>query len=68
VYGTGLFEPFSDARIAWSSIFIIDPLYTLPFLGCIVAVFLSRDSRRRRTFNLCGLAISTAYSLFHARQ
>jgi len=62
VYGTQLFVPFSDVRVAWSTIFIIDPLYTLPFLGCVVAcLFLQRTGRWRRTINLIGLLLSTAY-------
>lgn len=37
-YGTQLFWPFSDARIAWNAISIIDPLFTIPILaGIIVA-------------------------------
>ncbi len=37
-YGTQLFWPFSDMRIAWNAISIIDPLFTLPVLtGVIVA-------------------------------
>ena len=35
-YGTQLFWPFSDARIAWNSVSIIDPLFTLPILVSIV--------------------------------
>jgi inner membrane protein len=31
-YGTMLFWPFSDVRIAWNTISIIDPLFTLPLL------------------------------------
>jgi len=31
-YGTMLFWPFNDERIAWSYISIIDPLFTLPIL------------------------------------
>ncbi|MGB1142034.1 MAG: metal-dependent hydrolase, partial [Halioglobus sp.] len=31
-YGTMLFWPFSDARIAWNTISVIDPLFTLPLL------------------------------------
>ncbi|SCA56139.1 Predicted membrane-bound metal-dependent hydrolase family protein [Candidatus Terasakiella magnetica] len=31
-YGTQLLWPFSDARIAWSYISIVDPLFTLPIL------------------------------------
>jgi inner membrane protein len=33
-YGTQVFEPFSDQRVAWSNIFIIDLFFTLPlFIG-----------------------------------
>jgi len=35
-YGTMLFWPFSDARIAWNTISIIDPLFTLPLLAAVV--------------------------------
>lgn len=33
-YGTQLLWPFSNARIAWHTVSIIDPLFTLPLLGC----------------------------------
>jgi inner membrane protein len=37
-YGTMLFWPFSDVRIAWNTISIIDPLFTLPLLlGVVLA-------------------------------
>jgi len=42
-YGTMLFWPFSDTRIAWNTISIIDPLFTIPLL---VAVLLA--ARRRK--------------------
>jgi inner membrane protein len=35
-YGTLLFWPFSDMRIAWNNISIIDPLFTLPLISLIV--------------------------------
>ena len=41
-YGTQLLWPFSDVRIAWNTLSIIDPLYTLP-----IAVFLLLGLRRR---------------------
>lgn len=38
-YGTQLLWPFSDARIAWNNISIIDPLFTLPLIVlAVVAV------------------------------
>jgi inner membrane protein len=35
-YGTMLLWPFSDVRIAWNTVSVIDPLYTLPLLTLIV--------------------------------
>ncbi|MCB1680291.1 MAG: metal-dependent hydrolase [Halioglobus sp.] len=35
-YGTMLLWPFSDQRIAWNSVSIIDPLFTLPILAGVV--------------------------------
>jgi len=39
-YGTQILEPFSDRRFALNNFFIIDPLFTLPLLGCCLAVAL----------------------------
>lgn len=38
-YGTQLLEPFSDQRFAFSNLFIIDPLFTLPLLVWCVVIF-----------------------------
>lgn len=35
-YGTMLFWPFSDVRVAWNTISIIDPLFTLPLLFAVI--------------------------------
>ena len=42
-YGTQLLWPFSDMRVAWNNISIIDPLFTLPIL-LLVTVGLCRKS------------------------
>lgn len=44
-YGTMLFWPFSDARIAWNTISIIDPLFTVPLL--VGVVLAARSSKPR---------------------
>jgi inner membrane protein len=36
-YGTLLLWPFSDTRIAWNTISVIDPVFTLPLLGFVIA-------------------------------
>lgn len=61
-WGTQLFYPFSSYGVAFHTIFVIDPLYTVPFLICTVAVlFYSRKDRRRRYWNYAGLILSCGY-------
>lgn len=39
-YGTQLFLPFSDARIGFDSVNVVDPVYTIPLLiGLICSLF-----------------------------
>lgn len=60
-WGTQLFWPF-DVRLAFKTIFVIDPIYTLPFLSFVIlAIFHKRTSRKRRLYNFIGLGLSTAY-------
>lgn len=60
VYGTQILRPFSDFPYAIGSVFIIDPLYTLPLLiGIGVALALRNEKGLR--WNLAGLVISTLY-------
>jgi inner membrane protein len=61
-YGTQLFQPLSDNLVAFNTISIVDPLYTLPLLvGIVAALFLRRANPRRTTWNRYGLIVSTAY-------
>jgi inner membrane protein len=61
-YGTQLFWPIVDTPVAWSTIFIIDPLYTLPLLvGVIAALVMTRDSGRGHRWNRAGLILSSLY-------
>lgn len=63
VYGTQLLLPFSDYPVGLGSIFIIDPLYTVPLLvGVIAACRLHRRAQPRAArWNGAGLVASTAY-------
>ncbi len=64
-YGTQLFAPFSNYRVALNNIAVADPLYTLPFLSClIVLLFFKRTSVKRRIWLKCGIGISSCYMLF----
>ncbi|MDB4291852.1 metal-dependent hydrolase [Maribacter sp.] len=60
-WGTQLFWPFKT-RLAFQNIFVIDPLYTLPFLVFLVlTMFQKRTSTKRRRYSRMGLIISSAY-------
>lgn len=61
-FGTQVFQPFSDFRLAFNNIAVVDPLYTLPFLICVIIVStIRRDSRKRAFVNWLGIGISSAY-------
>lgn len=60
-WGTQLFWPL-DLRLAFKTIFVIDPLYTMPFLVfLILAMRQNRTSAKRRLYNNIGLLISSGY-------
>tara|TARA_S200000501_G_C20823598_1_gene743987 strand:+ start:848 stop:1900 length:1053 start_codon:yes stop_codon:yes gene_type:complete len=62
-WGTQLFWPF-EWRVAIENIFIIDPIYTLPFLIFLIMTgFQNRQSKKRRLYNALGLILSSAYLL-----
>jgi inner membrane protein len=64
-YGTQLFAPFSNYRFAFNNIAVVDPLYTIPFLLCIIVMmFFRRNTNRRVLWLKLGLGISSAYLLF----
>lgn len=63
-WGTQLFWPFSDVRIAFKSIFVVDPVYTLPLLISLAwLMFLPKQSIKRRRLNIFGLSFSSFYLL-----
>lgn len=43
-YGTLLFWPFSNVRIAWNNISIIDPLFTLPIILLVVLATIKKEN------------------------
>lgn len=64
-FGTQLFQPFSNVRISFDTIAVIDPLYTVPFLIClIITAFYHRTSSKRRFFNWLGIGLSCVYLAF----
>lgn len=64
-WGTEFFWPFWGERVAFNTIFVVDPLYTVPFLLCLLIVlFLRRERKGRRIINWIGIGWSSLYLLF----
>lgn len=63
-YGTQLFWPFPVQPTAWSTIFIIDPLYTVPLLLAVVAGAFAGLHGRVARWPAMALGVSTAYLAF----
>lgn len=62
VYGTQIFWPIDDTPMTWSTIFIIDPAYTLPLIvGVIAALAMTRERPLGHRLNWAGLTLSTCY-------
>lgn len=68
-FGTQLYQPFSDFRVAWNNISVVDPLYTLPFLFFVIlAGRMKKEKRRRAFYNWMGVGVSCLYlalTFFH---
>lgn len=65
IYGTSVLWPFSEQRIAFNNLFIIDPLFTLPmFIALAVQLFLRSKAQavKRRRWNAWGLGLASAYA------
>jgi inner membrane protein len=56
-YGTMLFWPFSDVRVAWNTISIIDPLFTIPLLAAVILA----ARRRKPVYTRVALCWAIAY-------
>lgn len=61
-YGTGLFEPFSHTRVAFNTLFVADPLFTITALIATFIMLLPRLKRKTRIiWATSGIAVSAAY-------
>ena len=64
-WGTQIFWPFSNYAFAFHSIFVVDPLYTIPFFLCVfICVWIPSTRRLRRYLNYAGLIWATVYLSF----
>jgi inner membrane protein len=62
VYGTQIFWPLPTPPVMWSTIFIIDPMYSLPlFGGVLAALVMTRRTHRGHLLNTAGLVLSSLY-------
>ena len=65
VYGTQIFWPLRTPPVMWSTIFIIDPAYSLPLIvGIVFALALSRKRPQGHTINTICLVVSTVYLIW----
>lgn len=61
VYGTQLLWPLPMQPVMWSSVFIIDPLYTVWLLLAVVIAWFGRDRRMAQSSLVAALALSSLY-------
>ena len=65
VYGTQILWPLSTPPVMWSTIFIIDPAYSIPlFFGVLAALILSRKAKLGHAVNTACLILSTSYLIW----
>ena len=60
-YGTQLWWPFEPSPASWATLFIIDPLYTLPLLIAAIVVLAGPSWRWTGRVLAAGLVSSSAY-------
>lgn len=62
VYGTQIFWPIDPTPVTWATIFIIDPLYSVPlFAGVIASWIACKKPQRALRLNAIGLLLCTLY-------
>ncbi len=62
VYGTQLLLPFSNHPVGWSTIFVIDPLYTTPLLAGLASLFfLRKKPALALKIHRIGILVSSLY-------
>lgn len=60
-YGTQLLWPLDIQPTSWSSIFIIDPLYTLPLMFAVIGLWFREKTLKWQKINRIMLAFSCTY-------
>jgi inner membrane protein len=60
-YGTQLYWPLTSPPVMWSTIFIIDPLYTLPLLIAVLVILIKPEKSWAARTLAAGLILSSGY-------
>jgi inner membrane protein len=61
-YGVGWFEPFSDRRVSFNSIYVADPFFSIgPGIAFIMLLLLRSDHRHRVRWAKLGMLCSLVY-------
>jgi inner membrane protein len=63
VYGTQLFWPFLPSPVSGGSVFIIDPMYSVPLLAGFIAILIKPNKLLSHRILLSGFVFSCAYLL-----
>ena len=61
VYGTQILWPLPTPPVMWSTLFIIDPAYTLPLLVGVLAALMMSQRKKGFTINAVCLGLSLLY-------
>lgn len=59
-WGTQIFWPLAH-RASWNTLFIVDPLYTIPFGLCLGGAAILKSPHRSQVINTIGIVVSTLY-------
>lgn len=61
-WGTQIWQPFADTRVQWTTVSVVDPIYTVPFaIFLIAAAQFARSRRIRSVLNWSGILWGCAY-------
>ncbi|HMP29573.1 MAG TPA: metal-dependent hydrolase [Saprospiraceae bacterium] len=64
VYGTQIFSPFTNMRVSWDNISVVDPVYTFALgLPIWLASFFHRTSTTRFKLLILGVVLSSLYMM-----
>lgn len=64
-YGTQLFLPFSNKRVGFDSVNVVDPVYTIPLIiGLLLSLWIFRSVPNRAKYCSLALVFSSVYLIF----